>query len=146
MTRRCRARGLEEMEKLSSASDDETEIRAAIGRFVAAYNRNDRVGIRTFFASDFVDMSAGEPTRRGEDAVKFMLERVAFAHSNSTPKLEINVHEIHVYGDWAHQRGDLQVTLTPKNGGESSYIRQRFLEIWRRGPTGWKSVVGMDNE
>jgi ketosteroid isomerase-like protein len=133
------------MEK-PARSGDEIEIRAAIERFITAYNDNDQAGIRSLFASEFVDMSAGEPIRQGEEAVDFMLGRVSLAHSKSTPKLQINVHEIHVYGDWAYQRGDLQVTLTPRDGGACSYIRQRFLEIWHRGSGGWKSVVGMDNE
>lgn len=127
------------------AESNEAAIRAVLNRFVRAYNGNDRAGMRALFGPNFVDISAGEPTRFGEAAVELTLKRAALAHSNFTPTLKINSDEIQLCGDWACHRGDLVVSLAPKDGGAMSYIKQRFLEIWHREPDGWKSIVGMDN-
>ena len=134
------------MRKFSDVTKDESEIRAALEKFIVAYENNDQLNMRSLLASDFVDMSAGEPTRQGEAAIKMLLARASQAHAKGVPRLQINVDKVEISGDLAYQRGDLIVTVSPHDGGETSYIRQRFLEVWRRCPEGWRSIVGMDNE
>ena len=134
------------MENARYRTSDELEIKAALKKFIASYESNDRGGILSLFSPDFVDMSAGEPTRQGTAAKEWLLRKVAQVHAEFIPRLKINVHKVEVSGDLAYQRGDLVVTLVPRTGGDTFYIRQRFLEVWRRGPNGWKSVAGMDNE
>jgi len=126
---------------------DEATIRKLGDEFVEAYNAGDLKRIRGIFADDVVDMSAGGPTHTGEAAKEHFLARVAATHASFHPSLVIHIDEIRVAGDWAFQRGSLVVTLSPKHGGELSYIRQRYLEIWRRNAQGcWKIAVEMDNE
>jgi len=134
------------MESSGDVSKDELEIRAALEKFIVAYENNDEPSMRSLFAPDFVDMSAGEPTRQGEAAIGLMLMRASRAHASAAPRLQVNIHKIEVSGNLAYQRGELIVTITPRGGGEASYIRQRFLEVWRHGRDGWRSIVGMDNE
>ena len=67
------------MESSSDVSKDELEIRTALEKFIVAYENNDEPSMRSLFAPDFVDMSAGEPTRQGEAAIRLMLMRAAHA-------------------------------------------------------------------
>jgi ketosteroid isomerase-like protein len=98
------------------------------------------------FTDDLVDMSAGGPTRTGAAAKEHFLTRVARTHAKFKPSIAIHIEEIRVMGDFAYQRGDFLVTREPRNGGKPSYIRQRYLEIWRREANGdWKICVDMDN-
>jgi ketosteroid isomerase-like protein len=124
----------------------EREIRAAVEAFTEAYNAGDLQNLPAIFAVNLVDMSAGGPTRSGAEARKHFVARVAETHAKFRPHLVIEIDEIQVAGEWAYQRGSLVVTLTPKAGGEESFIRQRYLEIWRRDGGGrWRIAVEMDN-
>ena len=125
---------------------DEAEIRQAVEEFVVAYNAGNLDGMTNIFADDLVDMSAGDPTRTGEAAKRQFLSRVSKTHSNFNPTLTIHIDELRVAGEWAFQRGSLSVSLVPKGGGPISFIKQRYLEIWRRNLQGkWKIAIEMDN-
>jgi len=125
---------------------DEEKIRRAVDEFIEAYRAGDLQRAGAIFADDLVDMSAGGPTRTGATAKEHFLARVAKVHAKFKPSLAINIAEICVDGDFAYQRGDLVVTREPKNGGPISYVRQRYLEIWRRESDGnWRICVEMDN-
>src|SRR6266849_6491911 len=126
--------------------DDAAAIRKTVDRFIQAYNAGDLDRIQDIFHDDLIDMSAGASTRSGEAARQYFLSRVTEAHAKFKPTLEVTLEEITVAGDWAYGRGHLVVTLVPKRGGETTYIRQRFLEIWRRDSRGnWKLSRIMDN-
>ncbi len=126
--------------------DDASAIRTAIDNFIKDYNAGNLDRIQDIFHDDLVDMSAGTGTRTGAAARQHFLSRVTETHAKFKPTLVVTIEEIRVAGDWAYDRGHLVVTLAPKQGGETSYIRQRFLEIWRRDPRGnWKVSRIMDN-
>ena len=134
------------MSEVASAVSAEQSIRRAVEEFTRAYNAGDLQNLANIFAEDLIDMSAGEPTRTGEEARKDFVARVAATHAKFRPRLEIHIEELRVAGEWAYQRGNLRVTLIPKEGGDTSFIRQRYLEIWKRQPSGkWKIAIEMDN-
>jgi uncharacterized protein (TIGR02246 family) len=125
---------------------DEEKIRRAVDEFIEAYRAGDLVRAGAIFTDDLVDMSAEGPTRKGAAARDHFLSRVAKVHEKFKPSLAINIAEIYVVGDMAYQRGDFLVTREPKGGGPLSYIRQRYLEVWRREADGnWKIRIFMDN-
>jgi uncharacterized protein (TIGR02246 family) len=134
------------MSETASAISAEKIIRLAVEEFTRAYNTGDLEHLADIFAEDLVDMSAGEPVRTGEDARKDFVSRVATTHAKFRPRLEIHIDELRVTGEWAYQRGRLLVTLIPKEGGDTSFIHQRYLEIWKREASGkWKIAIEMDN-
>src|SRR5262249_25541807 len=132
--------------RTAALTSAETSIRRAIDDFTQAYNAGEFDRLSNIFAEDLVDMSAGGTARRGPGGQRDFVLRVGETHAKAKPHLEITVDEIQVAGEWAYERGSLEVTLTPIGGGEKSYIRQRFLDIWRRQRDGrWKIAVEMDN-
>jgi ketosteroid isomerase-like protein len=134
------------MSNASNLPTAEQAIRIAVDEFTKSYNSGDLKNLTSIFAEDLIDMSAGGPTRRGEEARKHFVSRVSSTHQEFRPHLVIEIDEIQVAGSWAYQRGSLVVTLQPKAGGETSYIRQRYLEIWRRdAANNWKIAIEMDN-
>jgi uncharacterized protein (TIGR02246 family) len=125
---------------------DEEEIRRVVEEFVTAFNSGDMPRILDIFTDDLIDMSAGEPTRTGQAARDHFLSRVAETHAKYNPHLVITIDEIEVVSNWAYDRGTLEVTLVPRAGGEASSVRQRYLEIWRRGRDAkWRIAIEMDN-
>ena len=124
----------------------ETAIRHAVEEFTRAYNAGDFAKLANIFAEDLIDMSMGGPTRRGDDARRHFVSRVRETHANFRPHLEVHIDDIQVAGEWAYEYGSLVVTLTPRVSGEKSFIRQRYLVIWRHQSDGsWKIAVEMDN-
>ena len=124
----------------------EAAIRHAVDEFTSAYNAGDFARLTDIFADDLIDMSMGSRTRRGNDARTHFVSRVRETHANFRPHLEIHIDEIQVAGDWAFEYGNLQVTLTPRVSGEKSFVRQRYLVIWRHQTNGqWKIAIEMDN-
>jgi uncharacterized protein (TIGR02246 family) len=125
---------------------EEEEIRHVVDEFVTAFNSGDMPRILDIFTDDLIDMSAGGPTRTGQAAREHFLSRVAEMHAKYNPRLVITIDEIQVVSNWAFDRGSLAVTLVPRAGGETSFVRQRYLEIWRRGRDAkWRIAVEMDN-
>jgi uncharacterized protein (TIGR02246 family) len=125
---------------------DEAEIRRAVEEFVTAFNAGDMSRILGIFTDDLIDMSAGGPTRTGQAAREHFLSRVTETHAKYSPHLVITIDEIQVVSNWAYDRGSLTVTLVPRGGGETSFVRQRYLEIWRRGSDAkWRIAIEMDN-
>jgi ketosteroid isomerase-like protein len=125
---------------------DEEKIRRAVDEFIEAYRAGDLNRVGAIFTEDLVDMSSGGPTRKGAAAREHFLSRMAKVHEKFKPSLAINIAEIYVAGDMAYQRGDFLVTRESKTGGALSYIRQRYLEVWRRDANGnWKICIVMDN-
>ena len=118
-----------------------------VADFIAAYNAGDWERMQQVLADDIVDMSGGSVTRVGQAAREFFRSRVEAAHARSRPTLSVSLDEVQVFGDWAFDRGSLVVELKPRNGGEVTYIRQRFLEIWKRSAAGrWQVCRIMDND
>jgi uncharacterized protein (TIGR02246 family) len=125
---------------------DEAEIRRAVEEFVTAFNAGDMSRILGIFTDDLIDMSAGGPTRTGQAAREHFLSRVTETHAKYSPHLVITIDEIQVVSNWAYDRGSLTVKLVPRGGGETSFVRQRYLEIWRRGSDAkWRIAIEMDN-
>jgi len=125
---------------------DEAEIRRVVEDFVDAFNAGHMARILDIFTDDLIDMSAGGPTRAGQAAREHFLSRVTELHAKHNPHLVITIDEIQVVSNWAYDRGSLTVTLVPRAGGETSFVRQRYLEIWRRGSDGkWRIAIEMDN-
>src|SRR5436190_24239575 len=127
-------------------SNDRQHILGLIDQFVEAYNRGDAAGLISAFAEDYVDMSEGEPTVRGEQAVRHTEARLLETFAKFTGRLRVDVDELEVLGDWAYDHGRLRIELHPKQGGEPTVVERRFLEIWSRGRDGaWEAACGMDN-
>jgi ketosteroid isomerase-like protein len=126
---------------------DESAIRAVVADFIEAYNQGDWDRMQHVLADDVVDMSGGSVTRVGQAARAFFRSRVEAAHARNRPTLSVTIDELQVCGDWAFDRGSLVVELKPRDGGEVTHIRQRFLEIWKRNAGGrWQVCRIMDNE
>ncbi len=125
---------------------DEGEIRRIVEDFVDAFNAGEMARILQIITEDFIDMSAGGPTRKGQAAREHFLSRVTEIHAKFRPSLVVNIEEMAVTANWAYQRGNLVMTLEPRGAGESSVVRQRYLEIWRRcGDGKWRIAIEMDN-
>ena len=126
--------------------DDLYAINAAKSEFRDCFNFSDASRLLAIADPDLVNFSDGQPCEfgvSGLDALKTRLENL-FEHF--TAKLAVIVIEIRLQGDVAFDYGWHDLTLTPKDGGQSVRRRDRYVDIWRRNKEGkWKLWMYMDN-
>ena len=127
--------------------DDTYRINVAKTEFREAYNRGDADQLLSvFYEDDLTDMSDGSPNGYGRAGTAGLRERSAKLFAEFSVRLAVIVNEIAVLGDTAYDYGCHEFTLTPKNGGEAIFKRQRYFEVWKKGPSGdWKISLFIDN-
>ena len=102
--------------------------------------------VRTFDPNGFTDMSTGEPSNYGAAAIEALRERASELFKDYSVKMSIMIIDIVVSGDWAHDYGWHEFTLTPKRAGVPTRRRERYLETWTRKPSGdWKVSLFITN-
>jgi ketosteroid isomerase-like protein len=127
--------------------DDLYAINAAKSEFRDCFNLSDVSRLLAIADPDLVNFSDGQPCEfgmSGLDALKTRLENV---FERFTAKLVVIVIEIRLQGNVAHDYGWHDLTLTPKDGGQPTRRRDRYVDIWRRNEKGkWKLWMYMDNQ
>jgi len=126
--------------------DDLYAINAAKSEFRDCFNLSDVSRLLAIADPDLVNFSDGQPCEfgmSGLDALKTRLENLL---ERFTAKLVVIVVEIRLQGDVAYDYGWHDLTLTPKDGGQPTRRRDRYVDIWRRNKEGkWKLWMYMDN-
>lgn len=126
-----------------SDGPDVEAIRAAIDRYVSAADREDVDALVNTYADDVQWMVEGGPTHQGREPARQNF-RAMFANA----KVHYIVHEDEVTacGPIAYDTGTVVFQMTPKAGGPTREAKARFLEIWRKGPSGgWVISRAMNN-
>ena len=98
------------------------------------------------FAPEFTDNSDGRPSRYGKDAPAKLRHYLEDLFADYRTQLNIIIAAIVLAGDLAYDYGWHELTLTPRNGGETQLIRTRYLEVWRKQESGeWRIIRYIDN-
>ena len=122
--------------------EDSQAIRKAIDTFIAAYNRGDVEALLAVYAEDLVKIRfRSEIETKQETAV-----RLREFFKTYSGRLNVRNDEIMIEGTVAFTRGTFNVVAVPRSGGDELHIVRRFVEVWRKGPTGWKVARTMDAE
>src|SRR5258707_5563347 len=96
---------------------------------------------------DLVSFSDGQPSEFCASGLEVLKTRLTNLFERFTAELSVIVIEIRLQGDVAYDYGWHDLTLTPKDGGESIRRRYRYVDIWRRNKEGsWKLWMYMDNQ
>jgi uncharacterized protein (TIGR02246 family) len=129
-------------EQKADVAADIKAINAFRGQFAAAYDSNDAAAVAAFYANDATLMPPNQAAIEGRQGIQAMLE--AYFKENAA-KIAHAPLETQVAGNWAYERGNATVTVTPKSGKprEESI---KYLVILKRQPDGfWKLHLDMDN-
>ena len=125
---------------------DEALIRAALERHVARYNAREWQAMSAEYAEDALVMPSYVATVQGRERVND-LYRGEFHSAETTETssvMEAHLDEIQVTGDWAYERGTIDIISS--QGGFERRTAVRFMNILRRQPDGgWKITRSMDN-
>jgi ketosteroid isomerase-like protein len=121
-------------------------INAAKTEFRECFNTGDASRVLAIADPDLVSFSDGQPSEFCASGLEVLKTRLTKLFERFTAKLSVIVIEIRLQGDVAYDYGWHDLTLTPKDGGESIRRRYRYVDIWRRNKEGsWKLWMYMDN-
>jgi len=127
--------------------DDFFAINAAKTEFRECFNVGDASRVLAIADPDLVSFSDGQPSEFGASGLEALKTRLTNLFERFTAKLSVIVIEIRFQGDVAYDYGWHDLTLTPKDDGESIRRRYRYVDIWRRNKEGsWKLWMYMDNQ
>ncbi len=126
--------------------DDLYAINAAKSEFRDCFNFSDVSRLLAIADPDLVNFSDGQPCEFGMSGLDALKNRLESLFERFTAKLVVIVIEIRLQGDVAYDYGWHDLTLTPKDGGQATRRRDRYVDIWRRNKKGkWKLWMYMDN-
>ena len=126
--------------------DDLYAINAAKSEFRDCFNLSDVSRLLAIADPDMVNFSDGQPCEFGMSGLDALKNRLESLFERFTAKLVVIVIEIRLQGDVAYDYGWHDLTLTPKDGGQATRRRDRYVDIWRRNKKGkWKLWMYMDN-
>ncbi len=126
--------------------DDLYAINVAKSEIRDCFNFSDVSRLLAIADSDLVNFSHGQPCEFGLGGLDHLRERLEKLFEHFTAKLDVIVMEIRVQGDVAYDYGWQDLTLTPKAHGQSTHLRTRYVDIWRRNKNGdWRLWMYMDN-
>jgi len=127
--------------------DDLYAINAAKSEFRDCFNLSDVSRLLAIADPDLVNFSDGQPCEFGMSGLDALKNRLESLFERFTAKLVVIVIEIRLQGDVAYDYGWHDLTLTPKDGGQATRRRDRYVDIWRRNKKGkWKLWMYMDNQ
>jgi ketosteroid isomerase-like protein len=126
--------------------DDLFAINVAKTEFREGFNLGDVARVLAIVDPDLVSFSDGQPSEFGASGLEALKTRLSNLFERFTARLSVIVIEIRLKGDVAYDYGWHDLTLTPKDGGQSIYRRDRYVDIWRKDKEGeWKLWMYMDN-
>ena len=127
--------------------DDLYAINVAKSEFRDCFNLSDVSRLLAIADPDLVNFSDGQPCEFGMSGLDALKTRIENLFERFTAKLVVIVIEIRLQGNVAHDYGWHDLTLTPKDGGQPTRRRDRYVDIWRRNKEGeWKLWMYMDNQ
>ena len=125
---------------------DMAAIKALGDQFTAAFNSGDAAAMAAAYADDAIMMDPNQAAVEGKQAIQAAYEarskesagKVAFT-ATFTPL------ETQVAGDWAYDRGNYTVTITPKSG-KPMERSNKYMTIYKRQADGsWKVYRDISN-
>jgi ketosteroid isomerase-like protein len=135
------------MEHGEVAMDDLYAINVAKSEFRDCFNLSDVSRLLAIADPDLVNFSDGQPCEFGMSGLDALKTRLENLFERFTAKLVVIVIEIRLQGGVAHDYGWHDFTLTPKDGGQPTCRRDRYVDIWRKNKEGkWKLWMYMDNQ
>jgi len=127
--------------------DDLYAINAAKSEFRDCFNLSDVSRLLAIADPDLVNFSDGQPCEFGMSGLDALKTRLENLFERFTTRLVVIAMEIRLQGDVAYDYGWHDLTLTPKDGGQPTRRRDRYVDIWRRNKEGkWKLWMYMDNQ
>jgi uncharacterized protein (TIGR02246 family) len=123
---------------------DMAAINGVRSAFADAFNAGDVARLATLYAADAIVMPANEPALTGIEAIT---KRNTDTFTSATMNITITPQETKVMGDWAFDRGEYSMAITPKAANAKPMTDSgKYLVLLQRQADGsWKLARDIDN-
>jgi len=127
--------------------NDKYAINVAKTIYREAHEQGDVEKLLCVFGTNgFTDMSAGQPSKYGQEARTVLRDRATQLFAEYTVRLNVIIIDVVIQGDTARDHGWHEWILTPKAGGRAVRKRDRYFELWNREPDGrWRISLFLNN-
>ena len=128
--------------------DDKYAINVAKTIYREAQEQGDVEKLLSVFGtSGFTDMSAGQPSKYGQEARTVLRDRATQLFAEYTVRLNVIIIDVVIQGgDTARDYGWHEWILTPKAGGPAVRRRDRYFELWNReADAAWRISLFLNN-
>ena len=126
--------------------DDLYAINVAKTHFREAYNSGNVELLTRIMDSDVIDYSDNRRSAYSDGARTAIRLHFEQLFSRYIVHLNVIMIEIRLAGNVAFDYGWHEFTLTPKQGGADEFIRERYVDIWKKNAVGeWKLWMYMNN-
>ena len=92
---------------------DKTAINALRDQYATVFNSNDAAALAATYADDAIMMNPNQAAVEGKQAIRAAYEA---RFKESALKAAVTLLETQVAGDWAYDRGNVTINVTPKSG------------------------------
>ena len=121
---------------------DRKAIKALGDQYAAAWNSNDAAALAATYADDAVMMNPNQASVEGKQAIRAAYEA---RFKESALKAAVTLLETQLAGDWAYDRGNVTINVTPKSG-KPMEESVKYVFIYKRQPDGsWKVYRDISN-
>jgi uncharacterized protein (TIGR02246 family) len=125
------------------AAADAAAIDTLRGQFTTAFNANDPAAVAALHTEDATLLPNHQPKLDGREAIQSWYEAM---FKDNSAKIAIATEETQVAGNWAYDRGTVQMSMSPKAGGKPVEESGKYLVILKRQTGGsWRVHRDMDN-
>jgi ketosteroid isomerase-like protein len=126
--------------------DDHYALAVAMSEFREGWNAGDPGRVLSAFADEFTNWSEDTPSFYGAEGRRSMELHLKDIFAKYRAEMTVQMIDTAVAGDSATSRGWLNLKLFPRDGGEPTFTKYRYLQNWRRmGSAGWKIKFLMTN-
>ena len=127
--------------------DDKYAISVAKTIYREAHEKGDVEKLLSVFGTNgFTDMSAGQPSKYGQEARTVLRDRATQLFAEYTVRLNVIIIDVVIQGDTARDHGWHEWILTPKAGGPAVRRRDRYFELWNHeGDAAWRISLFLNN-
>ena len=123
---------------------DVAQIYELWNEYAAAAHAGDLERWMSLWIDDGIQMAPDAPRRVGKEQIRAGMQPGfdLFIMSN----MVINTEEVQILGDQAYSHGTYTFEMTPKEGGETTSLSGRFLDILEKQADGsWKMAIDCHN-
>jgi ketosteroid isomerase-like protein len=127
--------------------DDKYAINVAKTIYREAHEQRDVEKLLSVFGTNgFTDMSAGQPSKYGQEARTVLRDRATQLFAEYTVRLNVIIIDVVIQGETARDHGWHEWILTPRARGPAVRRRERYFELWKREGDGtWRISLFLNN-
>ena len=116
----------------AQAQDAKADVKAAVDKFVAAFNARDAETLTSFYVDASVIMPPGSEPVKGLEAIRGMWDTL----DENAPTMEFKIKDLMVSGDLVVETSGWSATAPDGSHADHGV----YVAVWKNTDYGWKMV------